>query len=174
MATKSFQSATPNAAKTLSDVWVTPQWIIDNIGISDLDPCAYLPDGIEPYVKTASNYFTEEQDGLKQDWSRYKNAFVNFPYSQSKLWMEKCLHEYRKGCQIIVLCFARTETLAWQNNVIHATGLNLIKRRIRFLDSSGKERSNGNAPSCLIAFGDQSLERIKNIDGIFCKIINSP
>lgn len=48
--------------------------------------------------------------------------------------------------------------------------MNFINKRIKFLNSNGIEMSNGNAPSVLIAFGEEAFERIKNIDGIVCEI----
>lgn len=162
-----FQNATIRGPKnTETDVWLTPRWIFDRIGTFDLDPCGWIPNG-SPIVKTAENYYAEHDDGLVQDW--FGSVFVNFPYSQAKLWMDKCKHEYLYNPdvkEIVVLCFARTETKAWQENVKSATGINLIYRRIKFLNSQGIEKGNGNAPSALIAFGDKAYKRIKNIDGI--------
>lgn len=171
----SFQSATKKGAShTGSDTWITPQWIIDKIGISDLDPCGYLPNG-KPIVETAKNYFTEEDDGLTKSWQikdLYTSVFVNFPYSESRKWLSACKDEYVKGrvTDIIVLCFVRSETKAWQENVPYATGINFINKRIKFLDSNGVERGNGNAPSCLIAFGENAFKRIQNVDGIITKV----
>ena len=122
-------------------------WVINSIGISDLDPCGHLPDG-KPLVQTAYNYFTEKENGLIQDWSKYKTVFCNFPYSDGYEWLTKCKEEAAKGVQIIVLCFCRTETRAWQENVKSATGINLINKRVKFLTSQGVEKGNGNAPSC--------------------------
>jgi len=165
-----FQQATPNGPEnTVTDVWITPKWIIDKIGISDLDPCGHLPEG-GPIVATANNYFTEAQNGLIQDWSQYKTVFVNFPYSQSREWLKKCADEAAKGCEIIVLCFTRSEVKAWQENVKSATGINLINKRIKFLTATGEEKGNGNAPSCLIAWGESAYQRIKNIDGIYVRL----
>lgn len=165
-----FQMATPEGpSHTRTDVWITPQWVINAIGVSDLDPCGWLPSG-SPIVKTATHYFVEETDGLSQDWSPYKTVFVNFPYSKSLEWMTKCAAESKKGCEIIVLCFVRSETKAWQHNVKTATGINLINKRIKFLDSNGFERGNGNCPSCLIAWGESAYRRIKNVDGICLRI----
>lgn len=167
----SFQAATPEGPQnTQTDVWITPKWIIDKIGISDLDPCAWLPNG-KPIVETANNYFIESQDGLKQDWTKYKSVFVNFPYSQSREWLEKCAYFGKLGVEIIVLCFVRSETKAWQNNVKSSTGINLINKRIKFLTHEGIEKSNGNCPSCLISWGNESFERIKKIDGIILKTL---
>jgi len=163
---KSFHSATPQGAKhTKTDVWLTPKWIIDKIGISDLGPCAWAPNG-EMIVKTAVNYCTEEMNGLKADWSRYSSVFVNFPYSQPKEWMEKCVEEYMKGAQIIVLCFNRSDTRWFQDFAKYCTGINCVRGRVSFLTESGETKSNGNAPSILIAFGEDSFDRIKNVPGV--------
>lgn len=161
----SFHSATPlGPENTGTDTWLTPPWIIEKIGLSDLDPCAWLVDG-KPIVETARNYITEDQDGLKTDWNN-QNTFVNFPYSQGKHWLKKC-SEHNNG---IVLCFVRCETAAWQKYVKNATGINLMNKRVKFLTGEGIEKSNGNAPSCLIAWGEDNYERIKRVDGICVRI----
>jgi phage N-6-adenine-methyltransferase len=169
MTKRNFINATQQGAtNTQTDTWITPKWIIDAIGPFDLDPCGHLPEG-KPIVETAKNYFTEEQNGLNQDW--FGDVFVNFPYSDAGLWLTKCAEEYEKGnCNIIVLCFARTETRAWQRNVVKATGINFINKRVKFLNHQGEVKSNGNAPSCLIAFGPRAFDKIKNVDGIVVKV----
>lgn len=160
-----FNNATPKGGKhTQSDVCLTPQWIIDGIGVSDLDPCGWLPDG-KPIVQTARKYFTENDDGLTSEWSG--TIFCNPPYSDLKSWLKKCSEYYdQTGNDVIVLCFARTETKAFQENIKNCTGINLINKRIKFLNAEGVEQGNGNAPSCLIAWGEKAFENIKNIDGL--------
>jgi phage N-6-adenine-methyltransferase len=166
---KTFHNATKlGPENTISDVWLTPKWIIDTIGPFDLDPCGHLPEG-KPIIETANKYFTENENGLSQDWSPYKVVFVNPPYSDLRNWLNKCKEESFKGVQIIVLCFVRSETKAWQDNVKHSSGINLINKRIKFLDANGIERGNGNAPSALIAFGEEAFNRIKRIDGLIFK-----
>lgn len=166
-----FQQATPDGpANTKTDIWITPKWIIDKIGISELDPCGWLPNG-QPIVRTANNYFTEQDNGLIQDWSMYGTAFVNFPYSGIYEWMKKCRDEAAKGCEIITLCFARTETKAWQHHVKNATGINLMNKRVKFLNQHGIEKGNGNCPSVLIAWGENAFNRIKNVDGIILRVV---
>lgn len=164
-----FQQATPAGANnTITDTWITPKWIIDAIGLSDLDPCGWTPNG-SPVVQTAKKYITEDQNGLSTQWSG--SVFCNPPYSDLKTWLEKCAEYHENtGSQVIILCFVRSETRAFQQNIKSATGINLINKRIKFLDSFGNEKGNGNAPSCLIAYGEEAFERIKNIDGIYCRI----
>jgi DNA N-6-adenine-methyltransferase (Dam) len=153
-----------------NDSWITPPYIISVIGLSELDPFGYKHPDKGVLVKTAQNYFFEEDDGLSKDWN-YKSVFVNFPYSKAKECMDKVTEQYKKyNNNIIVLCFNRSETRWYQNNVRFSTGINMIKRRIKFYDFEGNLRSNGNAPSCLIAFGEDAYSRIKNVEGICCRI----
>jgi hypothetical protein len=159
---KNFNLPQPNK----NDSWVTPQYIVDAIGISDLDPCGYFHPTKGIIIQTARNYYFEQDDGLSKEW--FGNVFLNPPYSQNKLWMEK-MAKYNNG---IVLIFARTETKFFQNYVKNATGINFLKRRVKFLDSEGIIRGNGNAPSCLIAYGENNYNRIKNIEGICCRVEN--
>lgn len=169
---KSFHNATQQGpTNTLSDIWLTPKWIIDRIGVSNLDPCGWKPGG-QLIVETAKNYLTEEENGLEYDWSKIGGSvYCNPPYSELKEWLAKCADYHAKtGNDVIVLCFCRTETKAFQQNVKSATGINLINKRIKFLDYTGKEHSNGNAPSCLIAWGEEAYNRIKHIDGIHLRI----
>jgi hypothetical protein len=47
-----------------SDDWITPQYIIEDLGPFDLDPCASLT---QPWA-TAKTMFTKQVDGLSQPW----------------------------------------------------------------------------------------------------------
>lgn len=163
---RNFTNANKEGPKnTLSDVWLTPPWIIDLIGISDLDPCGWLPDGEKPIVQTAHHYFTEKDNGLEQDW--FGSVFVNFPYSDAKNWMKKVNEYYVQTLNpVIVLCFVRSETQWFQEHVRCATGINLIRKRISFLNAQGEQKTNGNAPSCLIAYGESAFERIQHVPGL--------
>jgi hypothetical protein len=46
--------------------WLTPKWIIDELGEFDLDPC-FLPPERRPW-ETAKKTYWKELDGLKQEW----------------------------------------------------------------------------------------------------------
>jgi phage N-6-adenine-methyltransferase len=150
--------------KNKTDSWVTPKWIIDKIGLSDLDPSGYRHPEKGILVETARKYYFIEDDGLNKEW--VGTVFLNPPYSQNKLWMAK-MAAHNNG---IVLIFARTETIFFQDYVKNATGINFLKRRVKFIDEHGNIRSNGNAPSCLIAYSEENYKRIKNIEGIYCRI----
>jgi hypothetical protein len=155
-----------------STTWITPQWLIDRIGISMLDPCGFLnPDG-EPYVKTAISCYTlqRQQDGLAIPW--YGSVFCNPPYDKNAEWLRRCWEHHRDtGEDVIVLIFARTATGYFQEFAPKATGLNFLNKRIKFLDSEGKLQGIAPVGSVLLAYGDRALNRIRNVPGFLCQIL---
>lgn len=158
-----FNSTTPKGGEhTKTQVWCTPPDIIQKLGgyqIFDLDPCQ----SDNRVTETAKHYYYELDNGLDKNW--HGNVFCNPPYNDLKSWLKK-MSEHNNG---IVLCFARTDTKAWQY-VKSATGINFIKGRIKFLNEFGIGNQPANAASCLIAWGEDNYKRIKNIDGLYCRI----
>ena len=59
--TKNFNSNTTN-----NDEWLTPPYIIKELGEFDLDPCSPHPDK-RPW-DTAKNHYHKWMDGLSRDW----------------------------------------------------------------------------------------------------------
>lgn len=174
---KNFTNATKSGSKhTVTDIWLTPEWIIEGLGgaeVFDLDPCGYKHPEKGVIVKTANKQYTltDCEDGLLNPW--FGNVFLNFPYSESYEWLEK-MAKHRNG---IVLCFARTETRAWQKFVNAATGILLVNKRIKFLNAAGEVKTNGNAPSALIAYGEENFQRLvefkKKYGGILTRVENN-
>lgn len=158
-----FNSTNPLGPKhTKSQVWCTPPYIIAKLGgsnVFDLDPCQ----SFERATETAKLYYFENNDGLNKEW--FGNVFCNPPYNDLGSWLKK-MSEHKNG---IVLCFARTDTKAWEY-VKTATGINFIKGRIKFLNEKGEGNQPANAASCLIAWGEENYQRIKNIDGLYVRI----
>lgn len=69
--------------------WATPQDFFDKLNEEfhfDLDPCATDEN------HKCDTYFTQEQDGLKQDWEGY-TVFCNPPYGRvdTGLWVKNVL-----------------------------------------------------------------------------------
>ena len=69
--------ATRSRTSTTSDVWLTPKYIIDDIGPFDLDPCTEK----ERPWPTAESHFTLIDDGLMQDWFCLVQPFIRFTNS---------------------------------------------------------------------------------------------
>lgn len=136
-------------------VWLTPPEIIRELGPFDLDPCTAK---VMPW-KTAKRRFTEEDDGLSQEW--VGRCWVNPPYGREVGdWLEK-LANHGDG---IALTFARTETAAWVNWVWpKATAILFLHGRLHFHKVDGsRAKANAGAPSALIAYGKNNAIRLRD------------
>jgi hypothetical protein len=148
-----------------SDTWITPQWIIDKIGMSDLDPCGYKLDGKHVVTTAHQTYCLEDnQDGLALPWEG--SVYCNPPYSAIPTWWEKCRKYHEEtGNDVILNLFVRTETTYFQRFLPSATGIVLMAHRIKFLNSQGKIEGDANIGSVLIAYGENAYQRIKRVAG---------
>lgn len=148
-----------------SQVHLTPRWILDRLGVFDLDPCAAT---VRPWDIAARN-LTEADDGLAADW-RDDEAFVNPPFDRYQVgrWVEK-LAAHRNG---VLLLHARTET-AWFAPVWeHADLILFLGQRVTFCKPDGLpctvtnartgkvSTANSGAPVVLAAFGPKSVARL--------------
>ncbi len=145
------------SARVITDDWLTPPWIIDELGPFDTDPCC--PPSM-PW-RTANTMLTVDDDGLTDEW--HGIVWLNPPYSDAAPWLKR-LAEHGHG---IALVFARTETEAWQRHVWpHTTGILFLPGRLTFHNPDGTAgRYNGGAPSALIAYGDPAADRLKRLSG---------
>lgn len=148
-----------------NETWLTPPHIIAALGPFDLDPCA--APSPRPW-DTAYNHIELPINGLEQEWNG--RVWCNPPYgAEASRWLAK-LAEHGNG---IALVFARTETGLFFNNVWpKADSIFFIKGRIAFCDKQGKPAMSAGAPSCLIAYGNECSEILKNckLAGIFLEI----
>lgn len=145
------------STKMKNDEWLTPPEIIRACGEFDLDPCAPI---IRPW-EMAKNHFTIQDNGLKKQWKG--RVWCNPPYGlEAEKWLRK-LANHGNG---IALIFARTETKMFFTEVWHkANGIFFFKGRLYFhyVDGS-KARSNSGAPSCLIAYGENNANTLKELE----------
>jgi len=134
--------------------WLTPPELITTLGEFDLDPCYSLP---HPW-ETAKKYYTEDDDGLTQPW--FGMVWCNPPYGEhTEKWLEK-MSEHK---ECIGLIFARTETRMFRKYIWEkAKAVLFIYGRLTFHHSSGEKGSmSAGAPSCLVAWSDAGIERLK-------------
>lgn len=59
-------------------------------------------------------YFSEEDDGLKQEWHS-ERCWMNPPYKQVGKWVKKAYEESQKGATVVCLVQARTNTNWWHD-----------------------------------------------------------
>jgi phage N-6-adenine-methyltransferase len=68
-----------------SDDYYTPKWIFDALDLRfELDVAS--PPGGPPYVP-CDRYFTQEDDGLAQEWQG--RVWMNPPFSKASNWVER-------------------------------------------------------------------------------------
>ena len=150
----------PNEGKTNS--WITPKYIIDDLGPFDLDPCACID---QPWP-CAKKSFNKIDDGFNSKWEG--NIWLNPPYGpHTGKWLNK-LAKHGKG---IALVFARTDTKFFINEVWgRASGILFISGRLQFYKQDGTiGKGNSGGPSVLISYGRFNKDKLKNsnIKGAF-------
>lgn len=148
--------------KSTKDEWLTPPELVKALGTFNLDPCSPNPK-IAPW-KLADNVYWKEIDGLSRVW--LGRVWLNPPYGKNtEKWLNK-LKEHGNG---ICLIFARTETSWFFDNVWNgADAVFFIRGRLSFYHVSGvKSSNNSGGPSCLVIYGINNIEAVKNcnIDG---------
>jgi hypothetical protein len=146
-----------------TDVWLTPPWLLRQLGEFDLDPCSPVD---RPW-DTAKKHYTIEDDGLAQEWQG--RVWCNPPYGPPMGKWLKRLSEHPEGG--LALIFARTETKVFFDYVWdRADALLFIKGRIKFHLPSGVEGGTAGSPSVLIAYGKQEVETLEKC-GIAGKLV---
>jgi len=96
----------------------------------ELDPCTSTS---KPNNLGTPHYFLyPKHDGLKEDWSKYKSAFVNPPFKDAYKWIKKCHDESKKGCTVVCLLPSKTETAWWHDYALKADEIRFIRRRVTF------------------------------------------
>lgn len=130
--------------------WATPPEVFAELnrefGFS-MDVCAAAWNAKLP------RFFTEEQDGLRQDWSG-ERCFMNPPYGRGiDQWLEKAFTETRWRCPLVVaLIPARTDTRWWHTWVVGAADeVRCLKGRLKFLGRQG-EAWSAPFPSALAVY----------------------
>lgn len=123
--------------------WETPKDFFDELNKEfhfTLDPCATLENA------KCANYFTKEQDGLKQPWGGV--VFCNPPYGRViGDWMRKAHTEAQNGAVVVCLVPARTDT-RWFHDYAMKGEIRFIKGRLKF----GGSKNSAPFPSAIVVF----------------------
>lgn len=110
------------------DTWLTPRYILDQLGAFDLDPCA--ADAVPQWA--AARYLTKRDNGLVQPWTG--RVFMNPPFSDTAHWIEKHA-EHRNGISLLP---AANDSNAWRKHVwAKAHAILLLHGRVRFCNPDG-------------------------------------
>lgn len=133
-----------------SNEWTTPQGFYNALAKSynfTLDPCA---------TKTTAKckkFFTQDDNGLEQDWSGH-TVFMNPPYGREiKKWIKKAFEESRKdNTKVVCLIPARTDTSYWHDYCMKAHKISFVRGRLKFGDSS----NSAPFPSAVVVFESEA------------------
>lgn len=141
--------------------YLTPKWVLDALGKFDLDPCASV---VRPWP-TATKHYTIEDDGLVQPWSGF--IFLNPPYGKADNgtseidWVRKLVAHDPGG--IALLSAGKTETKLFQRFIFpECDGILFLTPRIQFCNTDGSSTGGTFGPSCLVAFSEAALERLRS------------
>lgn len=130
-----------------TDQWATPQDFFDKLDKEfefDIDVCADL------HNHKCRNYFSKEQDGLKQDWKGV--CWMNPPYGRViGDWVKKAYESSLNGATVVCLLPARTDTKWWHEYCMKGE-IRLVKGRLKFGDS----KNSAPFPSAVVIFGKQA------------------
>ena len=129
-----------------TDLWSTPNDFFDKLNDEfhfTLDPCS-THENAKCY-----KHFTEEENGLLQDWGN-EVVFCNPPYGrQIKYWVKKAYEESQKdNTKVVMLIPARTDTIYFHEYIYHKAEIRFIKGRLKF----GNAKNSAPFPSMVVIF----------------------
>ena len=141
-----------------SDDWATPLEFFRQLDYEfnfSLDPCCTTLN-----CKCSYGYYKDEGiDGLSQDWYNdlhdkpNYNVYMNPPYGKSILyWIEKAYIEWQKGCTVVALLPARTDTDWFHRFIYGKAEVRFIKGRLKF----GGSKNSAPFPSMIVIFKQPS------------------
>lgn len=112
-----------------------------------LDPCA------TPETAKCAKFYTEEDNGLVQDWTG-ETVFCNSPYSdqQQTKWVRKCYEHGLRGRVAVMLIPARTDTKRFHDYIYGKAEVRFIKGRLKF----GGCENSAPFPSMVVVFGKRT------------------
>ena len=112
-----------------------------------IDVCAL------PETAKCAHYFTPTDDGLTQPWDGV--CWMNPPYGRAiAAWMRKAYEESQRGCTVVCLVPARTDTEWWHQYAMRGE-IRYLRGRVRF----GEATSGAPFPSSIVVFRDRWWER---------------
>lgn len=129
-----------------TDQWATPQAFFDQLNAEfhfTLDPCA------DQFNHKCNQYFTREQDGLKQSW-KGNTVFCNPPYGKEICkWVQKSFEEAMDPeTTVVMLIPARTDTKWFHEYIYQKQEIRFVRGRIKFGDS----KNSAPFPSMVVVF----------------------
>lgn len=148
-----------------NDRWLTPDWIVDALGVFDLDPC-----GAPDHALARHTYLLENgDDGLIDPW--FGRVWCNPPYGREmRQWIDR-LVEHGTGTALIPVA---TGTKLWQDVIFpHNTSILYWRHRINFRHRDNKKDGMVSPQaSALVTFGNfdaDALEAATSLPGVYTR-----
>ena len=144
--------------------YYTPPELVALFGTIDYDPATTLE---RAKILGIVDYDTEESDGLKQDWTRYKRIWINPPFTIKHLFWEKAWETYNQvKNEIYFLCPIEFLTTKRFHNFFRGGIIYLPNGRIKFQKSDGTRKSPAFG-SVVIKLGDnEPIVKLLNLENV--------
>lgn len=128
--------------------WSTPQELFNTYDYRfhfTLDVCA------SDWNAKCKRYFTEKDDGLKQDWGK-NICWMNPPYGKVLYeWMRKAYESYQNGATVCCLVPAATDSKWFHEFVLGTAEIAYLRGRPRFVTPEGTWQQTF-SPSMIVIF----------------------
>lgn len=133
-----------------TDDWATPQWLFDELNAK------YGPFGLDVCASDSNakcgTYFILEDNALAIDWHENGHGkpkcWMNPPYGRTiDQWVKKAYEESQKGCLVVCLLPARTDT-KWFHDYCTKGEITFLKGRVKF----GNAKTGAPFPSMVVVF----------------------
>ena len=135
-----------------TDEWETPQWLYDELNKEfkfKLDAACNHKN-----CKCDRGLFVERFDGLQEEWQREESIWLNPPYGKEiGKWIKKAYKESQKGCTVVCLLPARTDTKWFHEYIYGKAEIRFIKGRLKF----GGSKNSAPFPSMIVIFRGSQL-----------------
>jgi phage N-6-adenine-methyltransferase len=132
-----------------------------------LDPCATKESA------KCTRFFTKKENGLRQSW-RGERVWLNCPYSNIGMWLDKASEEMDEGCKCVVALLPAWTDRKWWHSYIEPFRIKRDGPEVRFLKgriifgypgnpegrlrgAGGKKRGGGKFPSVLVIWRAKGL-----------------
>ena len=127
-------------------MWATPQDFFDKLDAEfhfGIDVCA-TPDNAK-----CSNFFTEKDNGLLQNWGGHGTIWCNPPYGREVgKWVKKAYETSQEGETVVMLLNARTDTRWFHEWIYGKAEIRFVKGRLKF----GGSKNSAPFPSMVVIF----------------------
>ena len=91
-------------------------------------------------------YYDRSDDSLQRPWHPFGSVFLNPPYGRnSAVWYAKARAESRKGCTVVIVCPARTDTRWFHEHVAGQAEVRFVRGRLKFERLKGANLVAGDA-----------------------------